>query len=422
MVDTLPQSFLSNPSIRVLDPGCGLGQFSEEVLARLDESIGEAIPDPMERRKHILGRMLHMVELNPQHEGVLREKFGGGANIAIDDFLTRDFGGQTFDLVIGNPPYNMNGVKKVPTNKALEKRADGSTPWVEFVRRGTDLLKPGGYLAFIVPALWMKPDKAGMYDLILRHKIICLKAFSNTETNKIFSYSAQTPTCYFLMKKEPGTGVVPIYDQLSSHLVPYKVTHASPLPVTGVSIIKKLQTHVEKHGCLSVIKTNMPSSTVSFSSQKSSAFPYTYVHTCHLSGGRPVLQLRYGNKPDKYHGKAKLILAHKMYGFPYLDAKGEMGVSNRDNYVIMDLDLDSLEIIRKYLSTYLSLFVYECARYRMKFLERYAFEFLPNPLSIEDLPTDLADSTLMEYFGLTMAEKNCVMSSFGSRSYTFEFS
>ena len=39
----------------------------------------------------------------------------------------------------------------------------------------------------------MKPEKGNMYALFFKKNILKIQCFDNTETNKIFSYNAQTP-------------------------------------------------------------------------------------------------------------------------------------------------------------------------------------------------------------------------------------
>ena len=111
-----------------------------------------------------------MVEINENNILHLREKFGEKANIYHEDYLqwTTDL---QFDFIIGNPPYNSGGVKKVPTNTVIDKKEDGKTIWPDFLRRNISLLKEGGMMNVVVPSIWMKPDKAGMYELLLKYKI-----------------------------------------------------------------------------------------------------------------------------------------------------------------------------------------------------------------------------------------------------------
>ena len=61
--------------------------------------------------------------------------------------------------------------------------------------------------------------------------------------------------------------------------------------------------------------------------------------TCHLQDTKPSLVINYSNNPLSYNGDKKIVLAHKMYGFPYLDSNCDYGISNRDNYVINDYTL-----------------------------------------------------------------------------------
>ena len=164
----------------------------------------------------------------------------------------------------------------------------------------------------------------------------------------------------------------------------------------------------------------MPSKNVSFSEVKTASHAYPYARTCLLEKGRPRLRIEYGDRPDRYYGRTKLILAHKMYGFPYLDEDGELGVSNRDNYVIFHDDHSALEKIRRFLSTNFSLFVYECTRYRMKYLEKYAFELLPDISKMPDFPGEITDEAVMDFFGLEQVEKEYIRAFFGKRKYDFD--
>lgn len=80
-------------------------------------------------------------------------------------------------------------------------------------------------------------------------------------------------------------------------------------------------------------------------------------------------------------------MAHKMYGFPYIDRDGIYGISTRDNYIIINKTLAEMELIHEFLSTELILFLFETTRYRMRYLEKYVFEYIPDfskiPAAIE---------------------------------------
>ena len=93
----------------------------------------------------------------------------------------------------------------------------------------------------------------------------------------------------------------------------------------------------------------MPGKNTEIRLLKTKTHKYKNIHTCILDGLNPKLAFRYSTKPCLYYKKTKLVLAHGMYGFPYLDEKGKYGISNRDKFVIYDYSLSELKIIKDFL-------------------------------------------------------------------------
>lgn len=407
MLDLMPESIFSNKDLRWLDPGCGCGYFSIALFHRLFNGLATVIPCRSERKQYIIKNMMFMVEINEEHSNTLYRLFGKNANIIMDDYINYNFDSE-FDIIIGNPPYNCNGLKKVPTNSSSNKKDDGKTLWVEFTKKSISILRKGGFLLFIIPSIWMKPDKAKMYNFLLQFKILKLHCLTNTETNHIFSNLAQTPTCYFLLQNSPSSGVVQLFDNSVDKYIAYKLSQKIPLPVFGASVIQKVALFTDDYGYLTVIKTSLPSKHVQFSNIKTDEFPHPYVHTCCLDGLQPILITKFGNQEDRYHKIPKLILAHKMYGFPYLDETGNYGISNRDNYVISGYSMKELKQIKEFLSTKFALYLFESTRYRMKYLEKYVFELIPNITKISNFPKIINDDSISKFFNLTEIECNAI--------------
>jgi type I restriction-modification system DNA methylase subunit len=209
MLNLFPNHIFENPNLKWLDPACGCGYFMIVLFKKLMISLEKCFPDPKKRRDHILKNMLYMVEINPEHVKTLNALFNNcnKKNIYCGNFLLMnktDLGlkkNECFDIIIGNPPYNSNGLKKVPTNQKINKKQDGITIWSAFIKHSITLLKKQGFLSMIVPSIWMKPDKIKMYNYMLSYKIHYIRCFSNTETKLLFKGQAQTPTCYFLLEK-----------------------------------------------------------------------------------------------------------------------------------------------------------------------------------------------------------------------------
>ena len=402
MFSLFPEEVFSSPDKKWLDPGAGTGFFSIFLFQKLFAGLKHLIPDDAQRKKHIIDNMLYMIEIRHENIAKLRTLFGDTAHIYHTDFLG-DFLGDiplpSFHYIIGNPPYNFNGIKKVPTNKIKKKTLDGKTIWFDFIKKSISLLHEKGILLFIVPSLWMKPDKAGAYHYLTQYKIHKLCCLTNTQTNKYFNKEAQTPTCYFTLEKKPTDHHVLLYDTQRNEYINHVVKPNAAIPLFGAAVIQKLIPFINKVGALKVIKTNMPRKSSVFSPEKSSKYPHKNIKTCVLNKLTPELVINYSNIKQAYADQPKLVLAHKMYGFPYLDEKGVLGISNRDNYVIVERNIEDLKILRDFFSTKTALYIFEATRYRMKYLEKYAFEFIPDVTRLADFPKVINDDAIAEFFG-----------------------
>ena len=115
------------------------------------------------------------------------------------------------------------------------------------------------------------------------------------------------------------------------------------------------------------------------------------------------ISISYTNKPCLYYNKPKLILANKMYGLPHLDTNGSLGVYSKDNYIITDLPMDNFELVQNYLFCKLIYYIYESTRYRMKNLEKEAFDFIPNILNVPNI-IDINDDVIYKLFKLNDKE------------------
>ena len=400
MYDSLPQHLFTDPSLRWLDAGAGSGNFSIVLYYRLMQGLGASIEDPQFRSKHIIKNMLFMVEINKHNIEILQKVFGKEANIYYGDFLQMSLS-ERFpipNVIVGNPPFNVNGLAKVPTNSKRSKKNDGQNSWIHFVRQSIALLPPKGYLNIIIPSIWMKPDKEKIYDLLTSYKIHKIKCLSNSETNKLFSYGAQTPTCYFAMEKVSSTKEISIYDSCQRDFIKININKNMPIALNGWSILQKILPFCEKHGRLSEIiqKTNMPPIKSNLSTtQNNTTHPYVNVHSCHIKDDKPELLFRYSNIELPFANEPKIIMAHKMYGFAYIDENGAYGISNRDNYVITHKTHEEMRKLQAGLNNKLILFVMTTTRYRMKYLEKYAFYYIPDFSKMEDVNHDFYDQIVL---------------------------
>ena len=161
MLDKLPKKVWINPELKWLDPATGVGSFQMVVYERLFRGLEEWESDSKKRHDHIIQNMLFMYELNPKNVEKVKQFFGENAQIVMGDFLESLDSKESFDsndssrydIIIGNPPFN-------DSQEASGKKGGGDSLWTDFVLKSLDILKPKGYLVFVHPASWRKPDSA----------------------------------------------------------------------------------------------------------------------------------------------------------------------------------------------------------------------------------------------------------------------
>jgi len=410
MFSLFTPSVFADPNKRWLDPGSGRGYFSLYLYEKLMIGLESSIPNKTKRSEHILTKMIWLVEFNSEHLEHLKKTF---VNVIHADYLSDEistnstnstnsnkFGvefGFGFDFIIGNPPFNFGGLKKVPTNNERSKKHDGQTVWSKFIKQSVSLLKTNGYLLFIVPSIWMKHDKEDMYFYMTQFKLHKIHCLTNTEMNAYFKGHAQTPSCYFLLEKKDTDKKVLLYDKDYMNYVPFTLRPEHIIPVSCARVLDKILPYVDKYGALTqIIKTNLPSKTITFSQNRTKTHPHPNIKTCIIKNKiYPELIIEYSNQQCPYAGKKKVVLAHGMYGFPVIDSDGTYGISNRDKYVFLSDNPHHLEKVRHFLSTDLVFYLYDATRYRMKYLEKYIFTYLPNVINmsteeITDMITHIA--------------------------------
>ena len=377
MLDLLPKDVWKNKNLKWMDIGCGQGYISDRIVKRLTDSLLHHFKTPTECRTHIIKNMLYMVEVNPFHRTVLRNKFGENANIILENFLDPATPIQKVDVIVENPPYNINGAIKTPTNSTATKKVDGITVWREFLFRSLQQLNENGYLSIITPSIWMRNDKFNVYTRLLTNtQLLKCHCLSASETIKAFHGKAQTPTVMFSIKKcQPSPNVVSEFWD-NDKFVPYSFEIGEPLPLKNYRFLSDVREKVNQKGHLNVKKTNCLSKKNEKTSdyREKEKYPFIAIKSRSVNGN---LVYEYCKKPTTYQKDSKIIMANKMYGMPIVDDKGVYGISTRDNYVILGVKKENMNALCEYIDSDYVQKVFDSFRYRMRYLEKEAFLFVP---------------------------------------------
>jgi len=405
ILDLIPSHYYENKSLTWLDPCSGRGYFPMVLYKKLYQGLSSIIPDNNSRSNHILKRNIFINEVNLQHKKVLLELFGEKNNVSFKNFFDIK---RKYDIIYGNPPFNLNGSSKTPTNKKLKKKLDGTNAWTKFIKHSISLLKPNGLLAFITPSIWMKNDYF-FHSYMKQFEILKIITLDNTQTNKAFHGNAQTPTSLFLLQKKTSSLQTLLYNNINQSYELFDYKNCS-IPLKYVSIINKFKPYVAKYGSIEVIKTSMRPGYKGLITGPSlnGKTGYPNIKSCKLNGLKPQLAINFSNIKCSYCGVPKIVLAHKMHGFPYPDLGGLFGISNRDNYVILKEKKQDLLKIYKFLSNNFFVKLFEATRYRMKYLERHIFDFIPDISNIPDFPENISLQSIYNFFQISELERNFI--------------
>lgn len=129
MVDSVPEEFWKQKELKILDCCCGNGNF----------------PAYIETKTEL--KNLYFNEINETRIQNIKDYFGSNINLTNKDFLTFP-DKEEYDLIVANPPYAKFAKDGSRGCKSRNLSRD-------FAHKAFKLIKPEGYILFIIPNNWM---------------------------------------------------------------------------------------------------------------------------------------------------------------------------------------------------------------------------------------------------------------------------
>jgi hypothetical protein len=379
----------SDPSKKFLDPANGIGNYPALAFHRLMSGLAEAIPNESDRKRHILENMLYMCELNKKNVEVSRKVFDPNGqyelNLYQGDFQSlnpnAEWGVEMFDVVFGNPPY------QPPSNG----KKGGKSLWPVFVEKSIRLLKTGGFLVFVHPALWRKPENE-LHDLMFGKQLHYLSIHTKQEGGKVFQgpitrydwYVLQNISSSFPTKIRYDDGV---YSSLMiTPSLPFIANH-------GGDILEKVRNNISDGYMLANRSSEGHSARDYVSKVNTTTNLYPLVNGSSKSRG---IRLLWSSKPLTYQYTKKVIFSNGEVLQPFYDS-GRFGTTEGGIFIPVESDADGIRITR-FLKSKLISYIVGATKWSNFETNKQIFWSIPHPKGLLD---NFTDEQVYAYFGLT---------------------
>tara|TARA_B110000259_G_scaffold157638_1_gene179630 strand:- start:693 stop:2150 length:1458 start_codon:yes stop_codon:yes gene_type:complete len=359
MLDKLPLEVWKDKTLKWLDPATGMGNFPIAVYLRLMEGLKDEIENVTERKKHILEHMLYMCELNKKNVLVCNQVFDinneyklniyEGDSLKVD--YNKEFKIKEFDIIIGNPPYNASGTK-----------ATGNTIWQLFVNNSIKLLKNNGYICFVHPNGWRKPntEKGKLYGLFEKmtkeNTILYLEIHDAKDGIKQFNCGTRYDW-YILQKKKNENHKTKIIDQ-NNISYDINLNKYNWLANCELTLIDKLIANKNEERCNVLYTRNNYGSDKKWTSKiETKEFKYPVLHSTPKDNPRYIWSNINNNG---HYGVKKVMFGYSGMNNPIIDIHGKYALSECAIGIIINSENEGRQISKFLVSNTFSKILKAC--------------------------------------------------------------
>ena len=244
----------------------------------------------------------------PQKAKIIEHKRFNGVNVVCEDYLLwSETTSMKFDIIVGNPPYN-----------AAREKCNGNTIWPDFVKKSLSLLKKDGYLCFVHPPAWRKPESDLWNDL--SKKILYLSIQDKVTGQKVFG--ATTRFDWYVAKNSTNSTLIKVSGE-DGKLNSINLNDWNWLPGNNFELIKSILAKDDEQKCELIQSTDYRTDKPWVSRKKQGKFKYPIF----LSNNKDELRFCYSSKDLGHFGISKVICNGGEFIRPINDFEGKYGIN-----------------------------------------------------------------------------------------------
>lgn len=422
-VGGIPLDVWRDPDTKWLDPANGIGNFPVVTFYMLDHQLGHHGPskyrgeaNKKDRRKHIIEKMLFMIEINKGNVNTSRKIFdqivpGATANICCadtlsmtDDKLKEVFGVNRFDVVMGNPPFNDN-LQDNPVGHAQDTGL-----WGEFVKISfLHFLKDdNSFLSFLHPARWRQPNHS-LHDVLFSKQFIFLSIFNKKSGSDYFK--AITRFDYYVIQNKLSTlpAIIKFEDNTIATININKTTPFIPnfgydiwekilskkldsLKVLGGGGITYSQTDRIIDGKCPLAKPFKNVNTTAKTSRTPPGALYTKTKV-DAEGEIIFVDIVCSSSEHKLLKTPKVIFSKNEVVYAFFD-KGEFGLTSNAFCILVESASHGKKIV-KFLHSHLIKYLIASVKFGNFSTAKNIFDYIPNPIFLEG---EYSSEDIYDYF------------------------
>ena len=345
LMDKYDDDFWKDSTNKVLDSSAGYGTFLILCLYKFMEGLIDFEPDENKRLKHIIENQLYygelqaksvfswLVAIDPNDEYDTNIYWGSYIEDGFEYHMKNVWNVEKFDLIIQNPPYQMqkDGFKKT------------QPLWHLFVQKSLSLLNEDKYMIMVHPGGWRNVD--GVFketqNLLKRKKIFYLKLHSFRQGQEMFDAAINFD--YYILKNTNTNNFLTEIKTVNGDIENINISTVEFISDENITEIQNL---VAKNG---EAKVNLIWDST-YHTQKEhivkvqdEIFKYPVIYTVKSPDKGSIPTFWYSNHNNKHFGIPKVVWANGASGV-FIDISGDYGLT-QFAYAIID-EPENLENIK----------------------------------------------------------------------------